>query len=157
MADFFNLILTHTPWFWLAVMIVSIIIEAATFSLTTVWAAISAFLMVFLCQTPLPFLWQVLVFFLITIVLLLFTRPFAVKRLRIGTVTTNVNTLEGQEVLITKKITQFEKGEAKASNGVIWTATSDGEGEIPKGTVCVVSRVEGNTLVIEKNKKEKTI
>lgn len=152
MADFLNLILSHLPWFWVAVMVAALVFEAVTFSLTTVWAALSALLMVFLCRTGLPFRWQLLIFFVITILLMIFTRPFAVKKLRLGRVTTNVNSMDGQEVLVVKKITRFEKGEVRASNGVTWMAAcseSVGEGEIPKGSVCLVERVEGNTLVVK--------
>ena len=147
--DFFsNLILSHLPWFWLVVMVISIVVEAVTFSLTTIWAAVSALFMVFFCKAGLPLRWQLLIFFLITILLMIFTRPFAVKKLKLGKVTTNVNTLDGQEVLVVKKIARFEKGEVKASNGVVWTAMSEGENEIAKGTVCVVVKVEGNTLIV---------
>lgn len=151
MSDFLNLILSHLPWFWVAVMVVALVFEAITFSLTTVWAAVSALLMIFLCRTDLPFRWQLLIFFVITILLMVFTRPFAVKKLKLGRVTTNVNSMDGQEVLVVKKITRFEKGEVKASNGVVWTAMGSdgaGEGEIPKGSVCLVERVEGNTLIV---------
>lgn len=129
-------------------MVVCLIFEAVTFTLTTVWAAVSALLMIFLSRTALPLRWQFLIFFLITIILMIFTRPFAVKKLRLGRVTTNVNSLDGQEVLVVKKISKFEKGEVKAANGVVWTAIGEGSEEIPKGKVCVVSRVEGNTLVV---------
>ena len=150
MSEFFDLILSHLPWFWVGVMIACLIFEAVTFTLTTVWAAISALLMIFLSRTGLPLRWQFLIFFLITILLMIFTRPFAVKKLHLGRVPTNVNSLDGQEVLVVKKITKFEKGEVKASNGIVWTAIGEGSGaEIPKGTVCVVSRVEGNTLVVK--------
>lgn len=149
MFELSNLILSHMPWFWLFVMILCIIIEAVTFSLTTVWAAITSLLMIFLCKTGLPFRGQLLIFFLISIILMVFTRPFAVKKLKLGKVTTNVNSLDGQEVLVVKEITRFEKGEVKASNGVLWTAMSDGEQTIPKDTVCLVCRVEGNTLVVK--------
>ena len=81
------------------------------------------------------------------ILLMVFTRPFAVKKLKLGRVTTNVNSLDGQEVLVVKKITKFEKGEVRAANGVVWSAVGEGS-EIAKGSVCVVARVEGNTLVV---------
>ncbi|MCR4823359.1 MAG: NfeD family protein [Treponema sp.] len=152
MSDFINLILTHMPWFWLAVMVVSLVIEALTFSLTSIWAAISALFMIFFCRTQVPMRWQFLIFFLITILLMIFTRPFAVKKLKLGKVTTNVNSMDGQEVLVVKKITRFEKGEARASNGVVWTAMSEGE-EIPKNSVCIVVKVEGNTLIVKEKIK----
>jgi membrane protein implicated in regulation of membrane protease activity len=104
--------------------------------------------MIFLSRTGLPLRWQLLIFFLVTILLLAFTRPFAVKKLRLGRLATNVNSLDGQEVLVVKKITKFEKGEVKASNGVLWTALGEGSDEIAKGSVCKVVRVEGNTLVV---------
>lgn len=148
MTEFLNLILSNLPWFWLGVMVLCLVFEAVTFSLTTVWAALSALLMIFLSRTGLPLRWQLLIFFLVTILLLAFTRPFAVKKLRLGRLATNVNSLDGQEVLVVKKITKFEKGEVKASNGVLWTALGEGSDEIAKGSVCKVVRVEGNTLVV---------
>ena len=151
MNEVLDLILSHLPWFWVGVMVLCLIFEAVTFTLTTGWAAISALVMIFFSHTGLPLRWQLLIFFLITIVLMIFTRPFAVKKLRLGRVATNVNSLDGQEVLVVKKITRFEKGEVKASNGVVWTALGEGSEieEIPKGTVCVVVRVEGNTLLVK--------
>ena len=148
MTEFLNLILSNLPWFWLGIMVLCLVFEAVTFSLTTVWAALSALLMIFLSRTGLPLRWQLLIFFLVTILLLAFTRPFAVKKLKLGRLATNVNSLDGQEVLVVKKITKFEKGEVKASNGVLWTALGEGSDEIAKGSVCKVVRVEGNTLVV---------
>ena len=86
---------------------------------------------------------------IITVVLVIFTRPFAIKKLKIGNNKTNVNSLIGSEVIVTKKITEFDKGEAKAKNGVIWTATSDNNKTIEKGTVCSIISVEGNTIIIK--------
>ena len=153
MSEYLDFILSHLPWFWVGVMVFCLIFEAVTFTLTTVWAAISALLMIFLSRTELPLRWQFLIFLLVTILLMIFTRPFAVKKLMLGRVTTNVNSLDGQEVLVVRKITQFEKGEVKASNGVLWTAIGEGSEEIARGAVCVVARVEGNTLVVKSKEK----
>lgn len=57
--------------------------------------------------------------------------------------------MEGQEILVTKSILQFQKGEAKSKNGVIWTVTSADGTEIPENTVCIVTKVQGNTLEIK--------
>lgn len=119
-------------------------------SLTTIWAAIAAVPFIFVAKTPLPFRWQLLLFVAITVALIVFTRPFAVRKLNIGkSSNTNVNALAGQEVLVVRKITPFEKGCAKAKNGVEWTAVSDGGTEIDEGAVCIVLKIEGNTLVLK--------
>ncbi|MBR1721197.1 MAG: NfeD family protein [Treponema sp.] len=150
MHELMNFILLHLPWFWLAVMILCLIFEALTFSLTTVWAALSALILIFLSWSSLPLRWQFLFFFLITIVLLVFTRPFAVKKLKLGRVMTNINSIDGQEVIVVKKISKFEKGEVKSSNGVLWSAMGQGDSEISKGATCRVVQVKGNTLVVKK-------
>lgn len=145
MIENFSMIL---PWLWLGVLIVCCIIEALTMGLTTIWAAIASFPMIFIARTGLPFKWQLLIFVIITLVLVVFTRPFVVKKLKIGRDKTNVNTMVGEEVLITKTITKFEKGEAKAKNGVIWSAKSQDDSEILKGSIAKVVLVEGNTLTV---------
>lgn len=143
MIQFF---MANLPWFWLALLIVFLVVEACTMSLTTIWCAISSVPLIFIARTPLAFRWQLLIFASLSFVLIVLTRPFAVKKLNIGKNKTNVNSLEGQQVLVTRNITQFEKGEAKAQNGVLWTAVSADGTDIEKGTVCIVSKVEGNSL-----------
>ena len=145
--------MNNLMWFWLAIMVVCIVIEAVTFSLTTVWGAISALVMIFVSRTNMPLKWQLVLFLVLTIVLVLTTRPFAMKKLKLGKNTKNVNSLEGQEVLVTKKISKFEKGEVKAKNGVIWSAKNADEqddSEIPEGSVCKIVNVDGNTLSVKK-------
>lgn len=139
-------------WIWLSVMVICVIIEAATLTLTSVWAAIAALVMIFVSKTGLPFKWQLLIFLLLTIVLIVTTRPFAVKKLKLGKNKTNVNSLIGQKVLVVKKISPFEKGEAKAKNGVIWTAQNadpQDSSEISEGTVCTIEKIDGNTLSVK--------
>ncbi|MCQ2982614.1 MAG: NfeD family protein [Treponemataceae bacterium] len=144
-----SFIVSHLPWFWVGVLVLCLVIEAATMALTTVWAAIAALPLIFLSMLPVPFKWQLLIFAVLTLALAVITRPFAVKKLKVGEHdSTNVNALEGQEVLLITGISRFEKGEAKAKNGVVWTATSGTGNDIPEKTVCIVLRVEGNNLVV---------
>ena len=137
------------PWIWLGILILSCIVEAITFSLTSIWAAIAALPLIFISKTPLDIKWQLLIFVVLTTVLVIFTRPFAVKKLKIGKNKTNVDSIIGQEVLVTKSIKKFDKGLVKAKNGVIWTAKSKDDSEIEKGSNAKVISVEGNTLTVE--------
>lgn len=136
------------PWIWLGILILCCIAEAFSMGLTTIWGAIAALPLIFIARTGLPFQWQLLIFVVLTLVLVVFTRPFAVKKLKLGDTKTNVNTMVGEEVLITKAITKFEKGEAKAKNGVIWSVKASDDSEIKKGETAKVISVEGNTLSV---------
>lgn len=140
-------LINFLPWFWLAVMIILIVIEALTFSLTTIWGAIACIPLIFIARTQLAFKWQLLIFVLISLILLIFTRPFAVKKLKISK--TNVNGLIGQDVIVVKRIGSLEKGEVKSSAGVIWSAKSHDGSEIKNGTVCSIIAVIGNTLEVK--------
>lgn len=147
MIEFFQ---NFGSWFWIGVLIVTIGIEAGTMGLTTIWASIAAVPMIFIARTSLGIQWQALIFAVITLVLIIFTRPFALKKLKMGSSKTNVNTMIGEEVLITKTVTKFQKGESRAKNGVVWTTKSESEEELSEGTVCKIVSVEGNTISVEK-------
>lgn len=148
-----NFFITYGSWIWLGILILCIVIEAFTLSLTTIWGALSSIPLIFIAKTQLPFKWQLLIFAVLTVVLIVFTRPFAVKKLKTGKEKTNVNTMAGEEVLVTKAITKFEKGEAKSKNGVIWNASSENNEEIPEGTTAKIISVEGNTLILKGESK----
>ena len=136
------------PWIWTGILVICIVIECFTFSLTTIWAALASVPLIFISMTSLSLQVQILIFAVITLLLIIGTRPLALKLLR-KEKNENINNLEGQKVIVTKKITATEKGEAKASNGVIWTAKSNDSSEIEKDSVCRILKIEGNTLIVE--------
>lgn len=149
MLETINFISTYAPWIWVGILVVSLIIEGCTLSLTTIWAAIASFPMIFIAKTGLDFKWQVLIFAVLTVILIILTRPFAIKKLNIGKTKTNVDSLVGEEVLVVKAVSKFQKGEVKTKNGVIWNATSIGDNEIPENTTAVIAEVKGNTLILK--------
>lgn len=145
-----NFILQNMPWFWLGMAIIFTLIEVFTAGLTTIWFAIGSIPMIFLSFLPIPFLYQVLIMLVISIVLLIFTRPFFVKKLNANKEKTNVDALIGKTALVTKKITKFEKGEVKI-DGKIWTAKSVSDEDLEEGTECLLQSIEGVTAIVSKN------
>lgn len=145
-----NSLTTIMPWVWVGILVISIIIESFTFGLTTIWAAIASIPLIFIAKTSLPLKWQILIFIFFTAVLAIWTRPFVVKILKSGKQSKeNINSLDGQTVLCLSPINEFKFGEVKTKNGIIWTAKSEDGTEIPSDSICLVSRVEGNTLVVK--------
>jgi len=134
-------------WIWVALVIIFAIIEIFTLGLTTVWFALGALVMVFLSFIKIPLSVQILIFLAISAALLIFTRPVAIKKFKMGKEKTNVESFAGKHVLITKAIREFEKGEAKL-NGLTWTARSENDAEIAAGTKCAIIRVEGVQLIV---------
>jgi membrane protein implicated in regulation of membrane protease activity len=145
-----------SPWFWLCLAVLFTLIEVlCAFNLVTIWFAISAVLMVFvsglteLLSAGIRFRLHIGIFLIFAIVLLLFTRPVAVKKLRIGREKTNVNALAGKAAVVIKEIKKYEKGEIKV-NGQVWTAISENNEEIEAGAECTILRIEGVKAVVTK-------
>ncbi|MBO7431009.1 MAG: NfeD family protein [Spirochaetia bacterium] len=151
MIDF---IMSNLFWFWLAVFVIMVVIEAMTVALVSIWCGVSAFIMIFLSRTEMPFKWQLLIFLLVSAVLMLFTRPFFVKKLKLGKNKMNTDAIEGTKMKVLEPISQFQKGTVKAQNGVVWNAESADEESLSSGEICVVKSVKGNTLVVQKVKED---
>jgi membrane protein implicated in regulation of membrane protease activity len=134
-------------WIWVALTIVFALIEVFTLGLTTLWFALAALIMVFLSSLPIPVVFQVVIFLFLSALFLIFTRPIAVKKLKVGREKTNVDSLIGQHALVIKPISEFEKGEIKIK-GQIWSARSEDNSGIAEGTKCEVLRIEGVQAVV---------
>ena len=138
-------------WVWLGLVILFTVAELYSYNLITVWFAIAALVMVFLSllleRLSLPV--QVLIFLAISAVLLIFTRPVAVKKFKIGKTKTNVDSLVGKHAPVITTIAEFEKGEVKI-NGQIWSAVTDDGSELAAGSKCEILRIEGVKLVVRR-------
>ena len=143
----FSFGLVPVRWIWVALVIVFALIEVFTLGLTTVWFAIAALVMVFLSFIQIPLTVQILIFLVIATLLLIFTRPLAIKKFKIGQEKTNVDSLIGKHALVVKTIGEFERGEVKI-NGLIWSARSEDNMEITEGSKCEILRIEGVQLIV---------
>ena len=138
----------NLPWVWVAVTIICGVIESLTLALTTIWFGISAFVMVFLAFTPLPFVAQVFIFVVLALVLLIFTRPVVKKKLSQKQIATNYERVIGQIALVTKKITALDKGAIKI-NGMEWTAAVKEDIVLEKGSKCIIEEIAGVTAYVK--------
>lgn len=153
--DIYRFVLS--PWFWVALTVFFSVVElACAFNLITIWFAASSFLMVFISgftemlDKPIRLRLHLGIFLGLSVLLFVFTRPIAVKKLKIGREKTNADSYIGQEALVTKKITKFDRGEIKLE-GKYWTAiTENGGEEIAEGDSCVVVRFDGVKAVVQR-------
>ena len=138
----------NLPWVWVAVTIICVVIESLTLALTTIWFGISAFVLVFLAFTPLPFVAQVFIFVVLALVLLIFTRPVVKKKLSQKQIVTNYERVIGQIAVVTKKITALDKGAIKI-NGMEWTAAVKEDIVLEKGSKCIIEEIAGVTAYVK--------
>ncbi|MBR5267165.1 MAG: NfeD family protein [Lachnospiraceae bacterium] len=141
---------------WLVVLVVFIAIELNTMALTTIWFAGGALAAFFVAFAGFSVKTQLVVFLIVSLLMLIFTRPFASKFINKGTVKTNVDGLIGKKARVTAEINnQFSQG-AAVIGGQEWTArTEDDECTVPVGTMVLIKEIRGVKLIVEPIKEEK--
>lgn len=136
---------------WLVVLAILLVIEFLTLGLTTVWFAGGA-LVAFLASLAGGPLWlQLLLFIAVSVVLLLFTRPLAVKYLNKDVQKTNVDSIPGQKGIVTATIDNLKAEGQVTIQGMEWTARAKNGNTIEKGKVVRVTAVEGVKLIVEED------
>ena len=136
---------------WLVVLAILLVIEFLTLGLTTVWFAGGA-LIAFLVSLAGGPLWrQILLFLVISVVLLLFTRPLAVKYLNKNVQKTNVDSIPGQKGIVTVTIDNLKAEGQVTIRGMEWSARAKDDNIIEKGKVVRVLSVEGVKLIVEED------
>ena len=137
-------------WGWLIFAVVMIVIEMMTMGLTTIWGAGGALAAAITALATDRLLWQILVFALVTLFLVIVTRPIAVRKLNNRTVKTNVDALIGKEAVAESDVDELNRGEVRI-DGKIWVAVPEkGSAAIRKGDIVKVERVEGVKLIVSK-------
>ena len=134
---------------WLAVFVLLIVIELATMGLTTIWFAGGAVAGFIASMLGANVVIQAVVFFVVSIVLLIFTRPFAVRYINSNKTKTNIDGLIGQEALVLEEINNIRETGCARLEGKEWTARSVDDTVIPADTVVIVERIEGGKLIVK--------
>ena len=97
---------------------------------------------------------QIGVFVVVSVVLLFFTRPWAVKYLNTRTVKTNTEALVGKSARVIADINNLKSEGQVVINGLEWTARSSDDTIIFRtGDVVTVVGIEGVKLIVEGQKK----
>ncbi|MDE5864281.1 MAG: NfeD family protein [Lachnospiraceae bacterium] len=139
---------------WLSLAAIFIVIEIISLGLTTIWFAGGAFVAAIACLCNANLVVQVILFLVVSILLLILTRPLAVKHLDSKTEKTNAESLIGQTAVVLQEINNIEgTGQAKV-NGMEWTARAQSDEEIiPAGVQVVIKEIQGVKLIVERKEE----
>ncbi len=133
---------------WLIIFAVLLVIELLTTGLTTIWFAGGALVSAAFAVFHAPLWLQGAVFIVVSVLLLVFTRPIAVKYFNKKRTRTNVESYIGQQAIVIADIENV-KGFGQVKLGSMdWSAKSFDGSNIRIGTVVEVKEVEGVKLVV---------
>lgn len=138
------------PMVWIGLLVLFLIIEFLTLGLTTIWMAGGALAAFCVAMAGSNVGIQVVVFLAVTVLLLIITRPFAVKYINQNRTRTNVDSLIGKSAVVTEPIDNLESCGQAQVDGQIWTARASREEEkIPSGTKVKILSISGVKLIVE--------
>lgn len=134
--------------FWALLTVSAAVLEIIIPGLVTIWFACSGILMVFLTGVVKNPVTEFFIFSVISILLVVFTRPALKKWLEKGKVKAYEG--EGSETVI-ENITEYGKYEVKFK-GVLWTAISPYI--FVKGEKVIIDGFEGNKIILRKKEED---
>ena len=135
---------------WLVVLIVSIGVEVATLGLTSIWFAGGAVVAVIVAAFHGPVWLQILLFFAVSLLLLFFTRPNAVRYFNRDRVRTNVESMIGRQAIVTSEIDNLQGIGQVTVGGQEWSARTEADGmNLQPGTVVDIVAVNGVKLIVK--------
>jgi len=141
---------------WLAALVAFVVIEIATMGLTTIWFAGGALIALALAMFKTSFYVQLGAFLVVSIVLLVCTRPLAVKFFNGKREKTNVDSMIGKQAIVIAEIDNLREEGQVILNGMEWSARAYKDGNIiPAGAVVEVKEIRGvKLMVMEKGKEQ---
>lgn len=139
-------------WLWAALIVVFVVGEIIMTNLICIWFAGGAFAAMLADLFHVSTVVQVIIFLVVSLILLLATRPYAKKRLDFKKQKTNLDAIVGKEAVVTEEIKGLEPGAVKIE-GKVWTAKCSSESTLSPGETVIVKEIKGVTLLVEREEK----
>jgi membrane protein implicated in regulation of membrane protease activity len=148
-----DVIATLEQWMWLVwliILVLSLVIEAATAALVSVWFAAGALVCLGLSFIPgLPYWGEIIIFLGVSLGTFLAIRPYISKIMKKRTIRSNVDSLVGEKGIVVTPVDSLHWGAVRLK-GVIWTAVPVKEGDtFDEGETVRIKAIDGNKLMIE--------
>lgn len=134
---------------WIALIIIFAAVEIITVGLTSIWFAGGALAALLCYALGLSELWQFIIFVTVSLVLLLFTRPWALKYLKPYLIKTNYEQVIDENVCLTENIDNIKGTGTAVYKGQEWTARAyDNNKTFEAGSIVKVKEIRGVTLYV---------
>lgn len=140
---------------WLAVVIITAVIEAVTAGLVTIWFTIGALAALVAAFFGAHLAIQIVLFIAVSALSLVLTRPLVKKHILVKSEKTNADRLLGKTCEVVEDINNIKETGAIKIGGLTWSAKSESE-PIKKGELVTVTEIKGVHVIvkpIDKNKE----
>lgn len=135
--------------FWLVMIVVFLLVEAATVALVSTWFALGSLAAMLVSILKGPVWFQAAVFVIVSAICLTALRPLVRKHIQPKLTKTNVDAVVGTTGLVIAPIDNVSAVGQVKLGAMTWTARSVSGEPIPQGTLVKVVRIEGVKAFVE--------
>ena len=140
---------------WIIIFAVLLVIEIFTMGLTTIWFAGGALIAALVSSLGVSLPLQVVIFVVSSVVLLILTRPLALKFLNQKVEKTNTERLIGMDTVVLEKIDILHGTGKVVVNGIEWSAMSKNKDDLYlKDDVVTIVGIQGVKLIVTRKKED---
>ncbi len=140
--------------FWIVAIIVLSVIEAATYALLTIWFIGGAIVALIATMLHLSLAWQISLFVITSVVLLILVRPMAAKNLTTNRERTNADRVVHMHGVVTHEINNQKNEGLVLVGGQTWSAkNASGDAVIAKGANVIIRQIAGVKVLVDEIKE----
>lgn len=137
-------------WVWLAALVVFLLLEASTSALVSLWFVGGALAALIAALCGGEFWLQCVLFFAVSVLLLLCLRPLLRRFYEPRRVATNAQSIVGKTTIVRERIDNLQNTGVVRLSGVEWSARSANDTILEEGTVVRVVGIDGIKLRVER-------
>lgn len=136
-------------FYWLIIFVIALVVEIATMGLTSIWFAGGALAAWVFAKIGFGTVVQIVVFLAASLLLLVLTRPIAVRFFNTERQKTNAESLIGECAVVTETVDTLQAKGKVEIRGMEWSAkTDEPDGVIAVGKTVVVDGIQGVKLIV---------
>jgi membrane protein implicated in regulation of membrane protease activity len=140
---------------WLVVVVVFLVAELSTVTLTSIWFAAGGLIALFVAMAGGGFAFQMIAFLIGSFAMFFATKPWADKVINAKKIRTNADRALGEEVRVIERINNLDQTGMVMVHGQEWTArTEDDNIIIEQGELVRILRISGVKVIVERVKED---
>ncbi len=143
-------------WIWLAVVVLSLVIEFITFEFVTIWFSVGGLVALILAACGVGPAIHISVFSAISIVCLLGFRNLALKYLLKNKENTNTDLIINKAYKLLTPIKSDSMGTIKV-NDITWNVTTQDGSEIEEGARVITIEIQGNKMIVKREEAKAVV
>ena len=139
---------------WIVLLVLFLILEAATVQLVSAWFALGALCALLANLCGVGVIWQIVLFLIVSAIFLIATRPLVKKMTATKIQKTNADRCIGAEAVVLEEINNLKSTGLVKAMGNTWTARAEDGSVIPKDAVVIVRKMDGVKLIVSQQSEK---